>query len=77
MNISFTKQQEEYITAQLESGDFKNASEVVRDALRLHKAYRQKMLNDLRDEIVKGWEGPTSRRSAAQIVKDKLASLNT
>lgn len=32
MNVSFTKKQEEYISAQLETGDYQNASEVVRDA---------------------------------------------
>ena len=39
MNVSFTKKQEEYISNQIESGDFQNASEVVRDALRLHEVY--------------------------------------
>ena len=39
MNVSFTKKQEQYITNQVESGDFQDASEVVRDALRLHQRY--------------------------------------
>ena len=33
MNISFTDKQEKYIANQVKSGDFQNASEVVRDAL--------------------------------------------
>ena len=42
MNISFTKKQQEYITAQVAQGDYQNASEVVRDALRLHEYYRHR-----------------------------------
>ena len=75
MNISFTEQQEQYIKAQLQSGDFKNASEVVRDALRLHKVYRNKVIEDLRAEIAKGWEGKASSRTASQIAQDKLKAL--
>jgi len=57
MNVSFTEKQEIYIAAQLESGDFQNASEVVRDALRMHQFYRHRVIDDLRAEIAKGWEG--------------------
>ncbi len=71
MNISFTEQQKQYIKAQLQSGDFKNASEVVRDALRLHQVYRHKVIEELRAEIAKGWEGKTSSRSATQIARHK------
>lgn len=76
MNISFTDQQKKYITDQLASGDFKNASEVVRDALRLHKVYRHKILEDLRIEIEKGWSGPKSDRTATQIAQAKRNELN-
>jgi len=75
MNISFTKQQELYIKAQLESGDFKNASEVIRDAVRLHKIYRHKVIEELRAEIAKGWNGNTSVRTASQIASDKQRDL--
>jgi len=75
MNISFTSQQESYISEQLESGDFKNASEVVRDALRLHKVYRHKVIEELRAEITKGWEGETSKRTASEIAQNKLSAL--
>ena len=33
MNVSFTDKQKEYIDNQIKSGDFQNASEVVRDAI--------------------------------------------
>ena len=75
MNISFTDKQEQYIKNQLQSGDFKNASEVVRDALRLHQIYRFKVIEELRAEIAKGWDGPTSSRTASQIAQGKRKAL--
>lgn len=76
MNVSFTDKQEKYISAQLESGDFQNASEVVRDALRLHEVYRHRVIEELRMEIAKGWDGQSSRRTASDIAKNKLATLS-
>jgi antitoxin ParD1/3/4 len=75
MNISFTEKQEKYIRAQLQSGDFKNASEVVRDALRLHQVYRHKVIEELRAEIARGWDGGTSSRTASEIARDKRNAL--
>ncbi len=72
MNVSFTEKQEKYISSQLQSGDFQNASEVVRDALRLHEVYRHRIIDELRAEIAKGWEGKTSSRKVKDIVQDKL-----
>ncbi|MEZ5007176.1 MAG: type II toxin-antitoxin system ParD family antitoxin [Chitinophagales bacterium] len=74
MNVSLTKSQEEYIAEQLKSGDFQNASEVIRDAMRLHKYYRQKTIEQLRLDIEKGWEGATSDRNVLDILKAKVAS---
>ena len=71
MNISFTSKQEKYIADQLSSGDFQNASEVVRDALRLHELFRNRVLDELRADINKGWDGPASNRSVKDIIKDK------
>ncbi len=71
MNVSFTDKQEQYIAAQLASGDYQNASEVVRDALRLHELYRNKVLEELRTEIAKGWDSPVSNRSVKDIVAAK------
>lgn len=71
MNVSFTKKQENYIAEQIESGDFQNASEVVRDALRLHEVYRHRIIQDLRNEIEKGWDGNSSSRSIKDIIKAK------
>ena len=74
MNISLTDKQEKYIANQIQSGDFQNASELVRDALRLHEIYRHKIIEDLRLEISKGWDGETSKRSGRDILKAKMES---
>ena len=71
MNISFTNKQEEYISSQVKQGDYQNASEVVRDALRLHEIYRHRVIEELRAEIAKGWDGPASGRSIQDIIKAK------
>jgi antitoxin ParD1/3/4 len=71
MNVSFTKKQEEYISAQLKTGDYQNASEVVRDALRLHEVYRHRVIDELRVEMAKGWEGPASPRKVHDIIRVK------
>ncbi|MDP5105803.1 MAG: type II toxin-antitoxin system ParD family antitoxin [Polaribacter sp.] len=71
MNISFTKQQEEYITTQVKSGEYQNNSEVIRDALRLHTIYRNKVINDLKAAIDKGFESGISKRSVQDIIDSK------
>ena len=71
MNISFTEKQEKYIQGQVSTGDYQNASEVVRDALRLHELYRNKVLEELRAEINKGWDSETSTRTVKDIVAAK------
>jgi antitoxin ParD1/3/4 len=71
MNISFTEKQEQYIAAQVSGGDYQNASEVVRDALRLHEIYRHRIIEELRAEITKGWDGPTSNKTVRDIIATK------
>jgi len=73
MNVLFTEKQKKYIANMVESGDFQNASEVVRDALRLHEIMRNKVIADLRREIDKAWDAPISDRTAEQILADKRA----
>nr|WP_324312439.1 type II toxin-antitoxin system ParD family antitoxin [Xanthomarina sp.] len=53
------------------SGDFQNASELFRDALRLHEIFRHKVVADFKAEIEKGWSGTASRRSVQDMIKDK------
>lgn len=71
MNVNLTDKQQEYIAAQIGSGDYQNASELVRDALRLHQLYRDKVIRDLRLEIEKGWNSPDSKRGVQDIVAAK------
>lgn len=71
MNVSLTKKQEEYIASQIQIGDYQNASELVRDALRLHALYRHKVIEDLRAEIEKGWNSPDSTRNVQDIIAAK------
>lgn len=77
MNISFTKKQEEYIAEQVKSGEYQNNSEVIRDALRLHSIYRDKVIKDLRAEIEKGWSGATSKRTVSAIIQEKRLKKNS
>ncbi|WP_039917427.1 type II toxin-antitoxin system ParD family antitoxin [Cellvibrio mixtus] len=71
MNISFTEKQQQYIATQVSGGDYQNASEVVRDALRLHEIYRHRIVEELRAEIAKGWDGPTSNKTVQDIIAAK------
>lgn len=77
MNISFTKTQEEYILKQVKSGEYQNNSEVIRDALRLHQIYRDKVIADLRAEIEKGVNSGISKRSVKDIIEAKRKSRKT
>ena len=72
MNISFTSKQMKYIEDQVSSGDYQNNSELVRDAIRIHMFYREKMLQELRDEIQQGLGSGTSPLTTDDIVKRVL-----
>ena len=72
MNISLTEKQKNYIKEQLESGDYQNASELVREALRMHALYRDRVLKELQSEIQKGWNSNTTKNTATDIARKKL-----
>jgi antitoxin ParD1/3/4 len=72
MNVSFTAKQADYIANQVASGDYQNASEVVREALRLHEAYRTRIMDELRAEIAKGWDAPVAGRNVKDIIASKV-----
>jgi antitoxin ParD1/3/4 len=72
MNISFTSKQMKYIEDQVCSGDYQNNSELVRDAIRIHMFYREKMLQELRDEIQQGLDSGTSPLATDDIAKRVL-----
>ncbi|WP_452224297.1 type II toxin-antitoxin system ParD family antitoxin [Lacinutrix chionoecetis] len=75
MNVSLTKKQEAYIAKEIASGDFQNASELVRDALRLHEIYRHKVVVDLRAEIEKGWSSPTTNQTVSEILSEQKKEM--
>jgi antitoxin ParD1/3/4 len=56
----------------------KNRSEVLRNALRLHKLYCNKLLEELHAEINKGWDVTVSMGSIKEILScaEKILSLN-
>ncbi len=61
-----------YIEDQVSSGDYQNNSELVRDAIRIHMFYREKMLQELRDEIQHGLDSGISPLTTDDIVKTVL-----
>lgn len=71
MNIILTRKQEDFIAALISSGDYQNASEAVRDAIRLHELYRHKVVDQLRAEIEKGWNSPNIINRVQDIIKAK------
>jgi antitoxin ParD1/3/4 len=72
MNVHFTDKQQAYIKSQIEGGDYQNASELVREALRMHQIYREKVIADLRAEIEKGWDAPASKWSLEEIMENNV-----
>jgi antitoxin ParD1/3/4 len=72
MNISFTEKQEKYIKDHVASGNYKNASEVVREALRAHNEEYDKKLAWLKAEIQKGIDAPASTFSMKEFLDSKL-----
>jgi antitoxin ParD1/3/4 len=71
MNFSLGKKLEDYVAEQIEHGLYNNASEVVRDALRLHEEHHLK-LESLRRDIQLGMQsvksGKVSRASADEVI---------
>jgi len=66
MHVSLTSKLEEFVKSKVEDGLYNNASEVVREALRLmqeHEELRRLKLKRLREEIAKGDADIASGRS--------------
>jgi antitoxin ParD1/3/4 len=62
MNVSLTPKLEGYVKAKVKTGDYNNASEVVREALRLlqreEEAVRERKVARLRKALQAGIDGP-------------------
>ena len=78
MNFSLGKNLEEYVSNQVNGGMFNNASEVIRDALRLQME-KQLKLDSLRQDIKQGIEsiknGNISHATAEDIKKQALKGM--
>jgi antitoxin ParD1/3/4 len=76
MNVSLGAAWEQYIADQIQAGQFNNASEVVRDALRRQQEYLLKLealRNDIKAGVASVSAGQISRASAADIIKKAKA----
>jgi antitoxin ParD1/3/4 len=72
LNVSITPQLEEWIAEQLASGWYNNASEVVREGLRLlreEQEIRAAKLKDLRAAIEEGMNSPAASWEGAAAIK--------
>ena len=74
MNITLTREQEEYIAHLLASGHFPNTTAVIHDALRLHQLHRNGAQQELRAEIDKGWNAPASNRTVKDIINANVVN---
>lgn len=79
MNVSLTEDMVKFVEAEVSSGDYVSASEVVRDALRAFrhdKEVEEAKLRILREEVAKGIEaadrGEFSERSIDEILEEVL-----
>jgi antitoxin ParD1/3/4 len=61
MNVSLTPELEQFVDAKVESGLYNNASEVVREGLRLLKEYDEVRLR-WREQIERGWQDAQAGR---------------
>lgn len=68
MNVSLTSELEQFVQAKVESGLYNNASEVVREGLRLLKEHDE-LRRTWREQIERGW----AQAQAGQLVDGRKA----
>jgi antitoxin ParD1/3/4 len=76
MHVSLTPKLDKFVKTKVESGLYNNASEVVREALRLmqeHEELRRLKLKRLREELTKGETDLTAGRSTVLASDEDLA----
>lgn len=79
MNFSLGKNWEKYVSEQVESGQFNNASEVVRDALRRQQEYLIKLealKKDISQSVGSVKAGKARKVAAAEIIARAKARRN-
>ncbi len=71
--ITVTDQQDEWIKAQIEGGDFTNDSEYIRDLIRRDQA-RGFEVDVIRSELIKGEQSGDPRPFDAKQFKERMAA---
>ncbi|NDV14861.1 type II toxin-antitoxin system ParD family antitoxin [Muricauda sp. TY007] len=72
--VTFTEQQDKWIKAQIESGDFTNDSEYLRNLVRLDQANNARLLS-LKTKLVEGLESGVSEKSLPDIMREVEARM--
>jgi len=67
--VTFTAQQDKWIKAQIEAGEFTNDSEYLRNLVRQDQANNAKFLT-LKTKLIEGLESGVSTKSLPDIMKD-------
>ncbi len=72
--ITFTQQQDDWIKAQIEAGEFTNDSEYLRNLVRQDQAKSVEFLS-LKSKLVEGLESGVSNKTLSDIMKDVEARM--
>jgi len=67
--VTFTEQQDKWIKAQIEAGEFTNDSEYLRNLVRLDQANNTKFLS-LKSKLMEGLESGVGTKSLPEIMKE-------
>ena len=67
--VTFTEQQDKWIKAQIEAGEFTNDSEYLRNLVRQDQANNVKFLS-LKAKLIEGLESGISAKSLPEIMKE-------
>ncbi len=67
--VTFTEQQDKWIKAQIEAGEFTNDSEYLRNLVRIDQANNLKFLS-LKTKLIDGLESGISSKSLPDIMKE-------
>ena len=72
--VTFTEQQDKWIKAQIEAGEFTNDSEYLRNLVRRDKANNAKFYS-LKSKLIEGLESGVGTKSLPEIMKEVEARM--
>ena len=72
--VTFTEQQDKWIKAQIEAGDYTNDSEYIRNLVRKDQINNSKFLS-LKAKLIDGLESGVSTKSLSDIMKEVEARM--